>query len=461
MVLGVLSGVIPVVPVAARMDLGDFRLDPLPIEEDEPLVKGRVVDSKGAPVPSALVRWVVPLDPDSNQGWRGDGPMGYTQQDGTFTISGDRPDPGALLQVQPEGGNYHEPEAVPVPSENIVLRMTAGATLPGRVLTEDGFPSGRISVDLWNESQGDAPPRADVWGWRGVIMKRGRFEFDGLAPGSYTIRVAASTDPDPVVIPGIAVAGVDEVLDPRLDPVDLTGRYRVIELNTVDEEGAPVNATVYAFERGQSADGAPKIGGPRYAGNTNRGRLLSTIACEHAFIVDAEGFFPESLDPTDLPESIVLRRGRTVKLEWAGDRPLDELPFQLEVGLIPEQPREAFGGSRVESYLDTWSPAKNKLADAAIAGGSQVRVLEPGTYRLAWETDYEYRHGYHMNRVVELAEEMRIFVDGDDDLPVRVALPAEVIDREIAWMRERFEREKAAGRVSADLAFGEMDSPER
>lgn len=407
--------------VDGRVDLGDVALIGAPLLPPGEGVSGRVVDADGAPVAAALVRWVE---------WEGNGarwlpvsaPMAFTLGDGTFALPGELPGERARLTVISTAG-YHDPVAVAVPSEGVTLRLAAGATLAGRVLVDEGLSAGSLSVGLWDEAQGPAPERLDVLGWLATRIEHRTFAFEGLRPGGYTLRVEADGDrASAVAVRGIAVSGTGVVRDARLDPLDLTGRYRSFSLRVVDEEGREVSAAVYALNAG---------GGVQYVGHSDRGPMSSGRALDGALVVEAEGFFPESLDPARLPDEVVLRRGMSVEVEWGGPGDLAELPFDLEVALEPLAPPPRFGGERVERFLGNSSPDRTRLGS-----GAPARVREPGTYAVRFTTVREIADEVFVGRPVSLPEAPRVVVQAPGERVV-VTLPADVLERESEWIRSR------------------------
>ncbi|MFT4539060.1 MAG: RNA polymerase sigma factor (sigma-70 family) [Planctomycetota bacterium] len=443
---------------SASCDLGSLRL---PVSESPPgeagdRISGRVLDIDGNRMDRVSVRWVQPMGSETGtRAWRSCGVgQGQTDKQGVFMISAERPHADARLQAVDHKGLYHEPEIVERAERDdkgyVLLRMQTGAALTGTLAAVGGLDFSKLELGLWNLAGGAAFGRADVYGWRNALCEPdGSFQFRGLAPGRYTFRAGIGEDHSLAKLLDDVVLQVGENRDPRLDPLDLSGLFRVFDLLVVDERGLPMRATVYSFTEGYR-DGQRRILGPERIGSTGAGALLLGADPEYALIIQAHEYFPVLIDPLDPPEKVVLSRGRRIELDWTGSVALKDLPAKLELEIVPiERPAVV---DRATRYLQTWSPGRVYLDPNGV---TESRVQANGAYRLVWSIDYEYRSGYHMNRVIDLPEQQILSVGADLDL-YQVALDKAVLEREIEWLRQRFAASVKGGHIPEDLPFGDM-----
>ena len=344
--------------------------------------------------------------------------MAFSTADGQFVIPGELPAPDARLEVRSSKG-WLDPVAASVPSAGLVLQLQESASLVGRLeLGADASPRS-FSLGVWDERQGVTPNRMDVYGWQEVQPGREGFRFEGLRPGVYTLRAEPNGDREAaVVVPGIVVRGA-ESRDARLEPLDLAASTESFHLRVVDEAGAVLSAALYAFRGGS----------PEYLGHTDRAPFVLGDQLPEAYVVEAEGYFPVSLDPADLPASVTLERGLVARLEWAGDLPLEALSFQLQAELVPAETEAHFGGPAVGYYLDTWSPGRFFLGAEA-----PPRVRAPGPYELRVRSYLEDPPGIVHSRQVALTSPAFVMVDELGPV-IDVAIDMATLDQEAAWLR--------------------------
>lgn len=451
----ILEGTLPSVSNNGTMDLGDLQIEAASASNPDSRVSGTVVDTGGTPVPEAFVNWVDEEALDSSSGNSGVVSWAMTDSNGSFTLSGEGRGAGASLQVDAEGVAYHEPVFVKIPAADVLLRVDRGGTISGMVLLEQELPSRRVFVDLWDEALGEIPWRMDLRGhWTSPLMNR-RFEYGGMVPGSYSLRVAAVGDLNPVILRGIRVRDSGLVDDPRLDAIDLTGRYLGISLKPVDEEGNPVDSDVHAFRRVPTTENGHVVLAPEFLGSTDEGPLLITRDGEHTLVVHAAGYFPVRVDPANPDDEIVLKTGIVVCLKWVGPMPLVDLPFKLQYRLEKDVVFGASRDSEVTAFMEWRSPGPGDLPPSEEPELLRIIVPGPGTYRLRWRTDYGPIGNVHLGRVVDPDRETSVLVEAADDPPTFVSLARDVLERETEWLRERFKLEQAEGRIPGALVFGE------
>ena len=447
---------IRITPTENRCDLGDVRFEESVFGATDPSdLAGRVVDTSGEPVGGAYVSWSRPLRGEAGRvAWPGSVTVGAVAlPDGRFRITSKRPDPDARLEASTRNGLFHEPrplEQLDVNAEGeLLLVMEPGAALTGRLKFDAGIDPSRLQVHAWDQAGGAVPSRRAWYGWREVkVQPDGRFRLKGLRPGRFTIRAGIGE----VHTRARLVEDVDVVVgensDPRLEPIDLRGMYRLFDLLVVDEAGQPVRASVRAFRNGVQ-NGRPFVFGPESLGVTGSGPIVLGEEPEAALLLQASEFFPVLLDPLNLPETVVLSRGFELELEWSGARSLADLPARLRLDLVPLE--EPWGLAKAVSYLRTFSPGQ---ADLASDGPTTTRVPAPGTYRLRWTIIYEWKSGHYLRRKIELEEPQTLQVEDAPGTRL-ISLDESILEREVAWLRGEFDRLQERGTIPAELRFGE------
>ncbi len=418
-----------------HLDLGELHLvaaEP-PAPPPGPAVTGRVVDPQGAAVSSATLRWVV-LHEESGAWVPAGGPYAHTSRDGSFRLLGELPHPEACIEVSSSMG-WIDPLRAAVPSHDLILELNAGASLEGRLALDEGMDGGSLSIGLWDSRQGEAPERMDVWGWRHGEVKGAQFRFPGMRPGVYTFRVEPDGHANSMIAsPGgdsdsaIVVQGIelreDPTRDPRLDPLDMRGLLRSIRLHAADEQGARLSATVYAIRDGR----------PHYVGHTGRTEFVVSADAPDAYVVECDGYFPVALDPRDLPDSVTLERGMAVPFVWEGPCSLEEVPFRLELTLVPVERTEVVGGASVAYYMGRFSPRSSYL-DAE----EPPRVLEEGLYELRLASSVEEPANVFWGGPLELDGIETVQV-AEGMAPISITISQEAIDAEDARLRAGMKR---------------------
>jgi protocatechuate 3,4-dioxygenase beta subunit len=189
-------------------------------------VEGRVVDEEGRPIPGALVS--------------GPGPDVWADAEGRFRLeglSGEREElyafaPG-FLETQEEG------VTVDIGSTDIVLSLTRGCTITGRVTTHTGEPVPVGEVRLHHEETEN--------GFEVALNDRhGRFRCAGLFPGRYllsahagslvsrieTVEVASGAPAEVALALEVGGALLGRVLDSKGEPVG----EAVVQAHRTDED---------------------------------------------------------------------------------------------------------------------------------------------------------------------------------------------------------------------------------
>ncbi|MBI5363263.1 MAG: carboxypeptidase regulatory-like domain-containing protein [Planctomycetes bacterium] len=203
------------------------------------LLRGRVVDEGGAPLPAFLVRAtpvrggeVIALPAREVQDT-------FHAEDGRFELANLHP---GTWEVRASFGEYRSGAQwfeVSASSSPIELVLAKKPVLSGRVVDEDGRPARRVRV--WFERlELDTQP---VAAWRDGETRtddEGRFRFTRLEPGRIAL---LASDDDGLCAPP---HGIDVPRTGRVEDVELVLRPRAsLDCAVVDEFGAPVpNARV-------------------------------------------------------------------------------------------------------------------------------------------------------------------------------------------------------------------------
>jgi len=402
--------------VDGRIDLGELQLPtPEPVDLRESDLAGYVVDAAGEPVPHALVELVR----RRTEGvlWSSIGAtMGASQADGSFELP-DLPDePGLFLQVRSDAG-WHEPVPVSAPSHDLVLRLEVGADLVGRLELDEGVSPRSLWLGIWDATQGPAPARMDVHGWHEIVVERDSFRFKGLRPGSYTLRVEPRGDSAAgVAVPGIVVVA-PESTDGRLEPLDLRGAFRSLDLRVVDSDGKRLSASVFV-KRGTHLE---------HLGSSDRGGFLIGHAPLDAILVEADGYFPRQLDPSNLPELVVLERGFSVPIHWASGTALEDLNFDVQVELAPVGETAPTGP--LAFYLRRWGPR------VGILGEEEPHVPTPGTYELRVHSLVIDVDGTEWTRELGFRGASELTID-EAGAPIELVIDAAMLEAEVEHYRQ-------------------------
>lgn len=204
--------------LVAIVDGGEARVD-LVIESQDGQIRGRVVDSTGAPVGDAFVdatrlsdsaaanastqRWAV------RWGW--DRQPVLSEPDGSFAIAG-LADGDYMVRAYREGGGEAIVEDVAVGSSNVVLTVVDTGVIAGTVRLAGGGNPERFSISLLERSQ--VLMRNDDF-----FRTKGGFAMRELPPGTYEVTATSpegTAKAEVTLATGQAVEDVDIELVPKV-----------------------------------------------------------------------------------------------------------------------------------------------------------------------------------------------------------------------------------------------------
>lgn len=149
-------------------------------------LQGTVVDAAtGLPVAGADVRHLsvvvryAPTADESQPGW-----SATTNDEGHFTLA-DLPCRDVYLQVSAAGYTVSRSIRVPTDSSRLEVRLGQGTTIEGALSLESGGPA---TGKVW------LSPAGRPWQWTTKeVDPSGRFRFEHVTPGSYTVTVTSSS----------------------------------------------------------------------------------------------------------------------------------------------------------------------------------------------------------------------------------------------------------------------------
>jgi hypothetical protein len=156
-----------------------------------PALDGQVVDSRDKPIAGCHVR-ALPTDMISTRflaaGAEDEGGEALSGADGGFTLAGLQPGQPVTVRVWREGYTPATLQGIQVPAEKpLLVRLSPVSRISGRVFDEYGSPVPRARVVAVREPGG---PGGE--GVAGPLDEDGGFVVENVAPGGYTLAVAAS-----------------------------------------------------------------------------------------------------------------------------------------------------------------------------------------------------------------------------------------------------------------------------
>ena len=331
---------------AGSYDLGDFVLIETPIA-----VAGIVIDASGKPVAGAAVTAAVAFDAKAEpaeQALRG--PWLHparSDEQGQFEIRCELWT-GKLSVVAQKEGLAGDPQIVSPGTRGVRLVVSAEASIEGRVLLDRSLLDSMVLVEASRDETMPAPAPMPS-GKPAVLAADGGFKIAGLRAGSFLIRVIfAATGAELGRVSNLAVRTGETTRDARADPLDLRGKYRLLDLEPIDERAEPIR-DARAFSRSAGDSAAKWIAAPRQAGHL----LLLSDGRPLDVAISAAGYLRAEFEGINASQKVTLRRAPKLRLQLAGGLRVPDPPLYLGVELIPLEagrfPGLADGGLR---YFD-------------------------------------------------------------------------------------------------------------
>ncbi|MBM3990455.1 MAG: hypothetical protein FJ298_05530 [Planctomycetes bacterium] len=342
---------IPGEAMVQRVELGDARMEPLPV-----FASGRVRFATGELAGGAMVM-----------------PRGREQESSWFTL--DRatsswrvrcdargnfelrtPLRAAQLELEAAKDGYtSEPVSVTAASRDVELVLTPEATLAGRLLLHESVAPERLRVRVRESIESPALALA-------TPLFDGTFECRGLRPGTFLLEVhERQTTREFARVEGIRVESAGATRDPRLEPLDLSGELREITLSLVDSRGIPIAH----LPRVELFHGGPKA---EFECGDSRVRFLRGLAPVDVLIT-CKSYLREFLPDVRASATIVLHEAPTLRFR------LSEPDHAALRGVMPTlalEPQRAveLGDGQTQAF----NGARHVDMSATMAGEYRMRV---------------------------------------------------------------------------------------
>jgi hypothetical protein len=221
----------------------------------------------------------------------------------------------AKITPRPAAEEPEEP-ARPGSAASVAPPSRSNRFLEGQVLLDPVIPMNLVVVEVSSES-------GSLAGFATAVQLRPEGSLRWRIPETWEplrVKVGAVGVGGPVAeVPGIAVRPDGVTRDPRLDPLDLRGRLRLITVTVVDPDGLPVPKALVFVE--------PAVTAPsEYAVTTSRNGSASLVTNGAAvgLRVEAAGFAIGRARTVAGDTRIVLRTGP--RIEFRFDEALPALP---------------------------------------------------------------------------------------------------------------------------------------
>jgi len=257
-------------------------------------VTGRIVTSKGNPVPAALVSLVPEVGPAI---------VLETTADGTFVAQGI---PAGTYRLHVTADGFVSPAAVEVnaPTEDVEVVLRRGEGLPGQVVlegTEEPVGGAVIRALRLTEASPLAPDRRRFTAEARLRAdpETGRFKFTDLPPGEY--RLEAWTEDGRFGITDALIVAANREAESVLIRVD-TGWALVGRVLSV-RSALPIEGALVAV-RGPADEPGPHVAVTDAAGQF---RIEGVPAGFHSLIVTARGHAPTVVNSVEVRRALVTR----------------------------------------------------------------------------------------------------------------------------------------------------------
>jgi hypothetical protein len=416
-------------PPPAQPEAHDVSLDPAPILAPESesnagrrappkatgeiessnalLAAGRVLDEEKNPVPSAHVEILDSIgkrteSTDKREVMiesmkKGRVATATTDRRGHFEIRGtsESDEPTAVAS---KAGYFDSSQPFAPGSNHVEIVLRKGGSIAGRLLVDPWVPLGKLTVKgtLVN------PPVHTTPFFSMTIENDGRFSRTGLMVPTVHLSVRLADDPwEAFVLDDVAVRRPTEPPDPRLDPIDLRGKFEMLSVSVVDDLGIKRNGARVALRNSS----APQINCSRVTEDGHAEFL--TRAGPHDIEVELDGFRRTQLTDVDGDQFVRLRKGIPVRITLKGQGSKSTASGRVAIALLSESdPPLRLGG------LATFDDSRQ----------ATLTITVPGRYEVAW---YSERDGKKV--LVSAAPVLMVDIRDRDELQELVLdVPAEV-----------------------------------
>ncbi len=331
---------------AGSHHLGDFAL-----ADTQIAAAGIVVDAGGEPVARATVTPTIPL-PRTEGVREARLPKCWlvparTDARGRFEIRGEVESDRVSLLAEKKG-LVGDPVEVRAGARDARLVLGAAGGIEGTVLLDSSLLDSIVLAHAFRKTP-ESPREVASSEKPAVVGRDGRFSLRGLEGGTHSVRlVYAATGTEIGRVEDITVREGETARDPRFDPLDLRGSFRLIELELADERGQLVSqGRAYSRPSGE-ADA-------RWTYARAEGGRLKLLRDDRPLdvAITSPGFLRTELDRVTDSQRATLRRAASVRLELAGGLAVPEPPLFLGAALTPVQPGRFLGFvDSSEAYFD-------------------------------------------------------------------------------------------------------------
>ena len=345
-------------PLPAQVnDMGQVVLEPDPV-----LLEGRVVDAAGDPVIAARVSLQSRrLDREGHpRGWSSTSVFAMTGANGEFILIGDPPEsPEYSVKIFAKGFEELE-EPVQLAGQSVEFRLNPGTYLAGRLIVDEGVSPFTLNVRLhdgddgitWCSLENDSE----------MPENEARFEVALEVGVEYRLEVQTSVGEVLYELPGIYVSAGTTTEPPSLQPLDLRGIFRTIEITALSASGQPLDATFLV----RSADDQWR------SFSASDGVLeLEVVEEIHELTVQHPEHAPKTLEGVRNDQTVRLDAGLEVTLVLPSDLLGIEENISYNVQIYPEADvghRHYTAGSRI---------------DFSDMGRAKIFAPGPGKYRVS------------------------------------------------------------------------------
>jgi hypothetical protein len=350
---------------ALRLGVNDF--GDLKLTASAVLLQGRVVDQLGDPIAQANVMLQQARLGRDNQirGWRSiNGLQTRSTADGLFVIQGELPSsPEFRLSVQANKFETWE-QTVQPSGQEVEIRLHPGSFVSGSVLVDEGIDLTRLQLTFV-----EGEHNTEWAQLRPVAGAAGEANFEHqVHPDTPCLLVLQSLTEEVLYEQaGISSQRGETSTPPGLQPLDLRGRLRQIELKAIDTLGKPVDAT-YILRASEDS----------WSTMSGKDGVLTLPIAKELFEVTVQHAKHAPVTLERVSQSQVIRMEPALEITVSvPQRYLREPQIMLSVALFPEE------RGRGRGY------ASANRVDINAQGNATLYAPEPGSYRVSLSMSYQ------------------------------------------------------------------------
>ena len=318
-----------------------------------------------------------------------------SEADGTFTILGH---PGrGVFGLSVVDDRYLSPPPIPIEPGATGVRIVVSrpATLLAHVLLDPGVPPKILEGWICVPHGGDAGRDLEEWL---VPNARGDLLFENLPPRPAAVEIRAdcfgSRQELIARFDAIPLTAGERTVDPRMQAIDLRGRFQSTHLVVVDPDGEPVQNVIVRAKLDSSGDGSQDVRADPASLEFGVDDLVTT-GTPPLIDVEAKGFLTQRAALTPPQTRITLRRGLEVVVELDPSLPVLPESCFYAITLTPGSFTEDAGAARDFLIVKDSAPS--------------MRVERPGDFTAQlWLGRYMNRTSFGMNELKSGRAQLRI-----------------------------------------------------